>query len=131
MYGTLKRNERLHDLLKTQEFIDTAITVDSNFNMGDLSNAYPIVYRGKDNTDVFKYKIRGEVFKITNEAIYHYIDRMERGASYKMVENLVRLSNKTQMIVKMYVMEDIPYAPSFLTRENIKIKRNVMEWSNP
>ena len=130
VYGTLKRNERLHELLRSQEFVDTATTVDANFNMGDLGNAYPIVFRSNEDEDTFKYKIRGEVFKLTNPAVYHYIDRMEKGASYKMVDTLVRLSNNKQMIVKMYVMDDLPYEPSYLTKDNIKSKRNILEWSN-
>jgi gamma-glutamylcyclotransferase (GGCT)/AIG2-like uncharacterized protein YtfP len=130
VYGTLKRNERLHDLLRSQEFIDTATTVDANFNMGDLGNAYPIVFRSNEDENTFKYKIRGEVFKLTSPGVYHYIDRMEKGAAYKMVDTLVRLSNNKQMIVKMYVMDDLPYNPSYLTKDNIKSKKNILEWSN-
>ena len=129
VYGTLKRNERLHELLRSQEFVDTATTVDANFNMGDLGNAYPIVFRSNEDADTFKYKIRGEVFRLTNPAIYYYIDRMEKGAAYKIVDTLVRLSNNKQMIVKMYVQDDLPYAPSYLTQDNIKSKRNILEWS--
>jgi gamma-glutamylcyclotransferase (GGCT)/AIG2-like uncharacterized protein YtfP len=78
VYGTLKRNERLHernerlhDLLRSQEFIDTATTVDANFNMGDLGNAYPIVFRSNEDENTFKYKIRGEVFKLTSPGALH------------------------------------------------------------
>jgi hypothetical protein len=55
---------------------------------------------------------------------------MEKGAAYKMVDTLVRLSNNKQMIVKMYVMDDLPYNPSYLTKDNIKSKKNILEWSN-
>ena len=98
--------------------------------MGDLGNAYPIVFRSNEDENTFKYKIRGEVFKLTSPGVYHYIDRMEKGAAYKMVDTLVRLSNNKQMIVKMYVMDDLPYNPSYLTKDNIKSKKNILEWSN-
>ena len=86
-YGTLRRNELYHEILKDAEFIGLGITVDAYFK-DDIKDGYgtvmfPYILEHSNTHNVSK--IEGEVYKL-NPLILNSVDRFEDGYHRKKIK---------------------------------------------
>ena len=120
VYGTLKKDLRLHGLVENHKFLGEFMTA-PKYDVLDYANGiFPIVFR-KDNG----FKIKGELYSV-HPAQYEYIFLMERGAGY--VPEPVSLEpNGVQ--ATMFIYQGEPN-DEWLSDENVSIKDNIKEWRN-
>mgnify|MGYP001180532256 CR=1 FL=1 len=120
VYGTLKKDLRLHGLLEQQKFLGD-FTTPPQYDITDYAHGiFPIVYR-KENG----FKIRGELYSV-HPAQYEYIFLMERGAGY-VPEPVLLEPNGVQ--ATMFIYQGEPN-DEWLSDENVSIKDNTKEWRN-
>tara|TARA_E500000178_G_C16876285_1_gene686791 strand:- start:599 stop:961 length:363 start_codon:yes stop_codon:yes gene_type:complete len=120
VYGTLKKDLRLHGLVEKHECLGEYVTA-PKYDIVDYAHGiFPIVFK-KDNG----FKIKGEVYSITPHQ-YEYIYLMERGAGYMPEPVLLEPSD---MKATMFIYKDEPN-DEWLSDENVSIKDNTKEWRN-
>jgi len=122
LYGTLKRNHRLHFIVEESEFLGEFETTDSSFDMRDFSyGSFPIVYR----KELDGFKIKGEIYRL-KEDVEETVYRLEIGAGYKPLEIKTNPSLTEKCTIFIYTKE-----PQMAISNNfISIKDNTKEWSN-
>ena len=92
LYGTLKKDHRLHFIVEQSDFLGEVETVDNSFDIKDFSyGAFPIVYRKEKEG----FKIKGEAYRLNKDA-EETVHRLEIGAGY---------GNLTTKIIIPYITE--------------------------
>ena len=120
VYGTLKKDLRLHGLVKEHEYLGEYVTAPKYDILDYAHGIFPIVFRKDDG-----FKIRGELYSVS-PAQYEYIYLMERGAGY--MPEPVSLE-PSDMKATMFIYKDEPN-DEWLSDEYVSIKDNTKEWRN-
>ena len=77
VYGTLKKNGRLHSVLgNSSEFVGTYVTADDKYDLFSYAKSFPILVARE-----IGFRIRGEVWSVTPETMDRVND-IESGSSY-------------------------------------------------
>ena len=77
VYGTLKKNGRLHSVLgNSSEFVGTYVTADDKYDLFSYAKSFPILVAREKG-----FRIRGEVWSVTPETMDR-VNAIESGSSY-------------------------------------------------
>jgi gamma-glutamylcyclotransferase (GGCT)/AIG2-like uncharacterized protein YtfP len=77
VYGTLKKNGRLHSVLgNSSEFVGTYVTADNKYDLFSYAKSFPILVAREKG-----FRIRGEVWSVTPETMDR-VNAIESGSSY-------------------------------------------------
>ena len=77
VYGTLKKNGRLHSVLgNSSEFVGTYVTADDKYDLFSYAKSFPILVAREKG-----FRIRGEVWSVTPETMDR-ANAIESGSSY-------------------------------------------------
>ena len=122
LYGTLKKDHRLHFIVEQSDFLGEVETVDNSFDIKDFSyGAFPIVYRKEKEG----FKIKGEAYRLNKDA-EETVHRLEIGAGYVPSEIKVDLDLIEKCVIFLY-----PKEPTMnVSNDFISMKNNVKEWTN-
>ena len=120
VYGTLKKDLRLHGLIKEHEYLGEYVTAPKYDILDYAHGIFPIVFRKDDG-----FKIRGELYSVS-PAQYEYIYLMDRVAGY--MREPVSLE-PSDMKATMFIYKDEP-KDEWLSDENVSIDDNIKEWRN-
>ena len=128
-YGTLKRNQYNYPYMEAAngKYIDDVVSVNSNYEMISVNNAFPGIIRGES-------KFQGELFEVSEEGILYYLDALEGypymyNRGYIQVQSLT--SNKIyKALVYVLTNEFIQSNNQVLSEKSIHIefKNNVYNW---
>jgi len=77
VYGTLKKNGRLHSVLgNSSEFVGTYVTADDKYDLFSYAKSFPILVAREKG-----FRIRGEVWSVTPETMDR-VNAIESASSY-------------------------------------------------
>jgi gamma-glutamylaminecyclotransferase len=87
VYGSLKKGFYNHYLIKGAQFVTTAVTTDSDYEMVSMG-AFPGVYKG--TTVNCRFQIAGEVYEVDDDQLEE-LDRLENnGQMYQRYQIAVK-----------------------------------------
>ena len=103
VYGSLKKNRKLHFYLKNAKFLGKAITCDKYPMIISKSGWYPYLIHKKG----IGYKIKGEVYKIDPKTL-KILDRVEEAPFYYFRKKIPICLNRKTIKAWVYFVKKPP-----------------------
>jgi len=103
VYGSLKKNKKLHHYLKTAKFLGDGVTCDKYPMIISKSGWYPYLIEKKG----IGYKIKGEVYKISPKLL-KILDKVEEAPFYYYRKQISICLNRKTIKAWVYFVKKPP-----------------------
>jgi gamma-glutamylcyclotransferase (GGCT)/AIG2-like uncharacterized protein YtfP len=125
VYGTLKKNGRLHSVLgNSSEFVGTYVTADNKYDLFSYAKSFPILVAREKG-----FRIRGEVWSVTPETMDR-VNAIESGSSYYPFQiDVMNEVTKEYEVGSVLVFMVPGNNHSLMPVKDIEAVDNIKEWS--
>jgi gamma-glutamylcyclotransferase (GGCT)/AIG2-like uncharacterized protein YtfP len=125
VYGTLKKNGRLHSVLgNSSEFVGTYVTADNKYDLFSYAKSFPILVAREKG-----FRIRGEVWSVTPETMDR-VNAIESGSSYYPFQiDVMNEVTKEYEVGSVLVFMFPGNNHSLMPVKDIEAVDNIKEWS--
>lgn len=98
VYGTLKRDNGLHGVLETSEFVGEAITLEPIFNMF-CNGSFPYV----TNVGQGGYRVSGELYKVSEKTLAELDLTEGHPTHYRRTDTEFMLADGSMVVGQLYI----------------------------